>query len=146
LADPAQKPDSVQQTICYGFGVFAMNLSNGDFEVMPQAVARCKLFVSGEDAFDEERIVATESTLGALAKIAYNHMDGKYISNDDLKSVLSKMPFTSFENEAITTHRILIEQFMLSTSPVQNDRVLPAAVAALKRIRDYNGDVRILSL
>lgn len=37
------------------------------------------------------------------------------------------MPFTSFENEAITTHRILIEQFLMPTSPVQNDRVLPAA-------------------
>lgn len=33
LCDPDQKPDFVQQTICYGFGVFAMSLPNGQFTI-----------------------------------------------------------------------------------------------------------------
>jgi hypothetical protein len=55
--------------------------------------------------------VCTESTLGALAKIAYMHLDGKVVTNDDLCNVLSKMPFTAFSTEALTSHRLLIEQF-----------------------------------
>lgn len=91
-ADPSQKPDDVQQTICYGFGVFGINLPNGTFACLPQAVAQCKKFIQGDDAFDEDRIVCTESTLGALAKMAYMHLDGKVITNEDLMGVLSKMP------------------------------------------------------
>lgn len=111
MADPEQKPDFVQQTLCYGFGVFAINVPNGQFPLLAQVVARCKLFVSGADAFSEDRIVCTESTLGALAKIAYMHLDGKVVTNDDLCNVLSKMPFTAFSTEALTSHRLLIEQF-----------------------------------
>lgn len=70
---------------------------------------QCKKFIEGRDAFEEERIESTESTLGALAKIAYNHLDGKHIKEEDLAGVLSRMPFTSYEGESLTSHRLLIE-------------------------------------
>jgi len=44
-----------------------------------------------------------------MAKIAYNHLDSKNITKDDLIKVFSKMPFTAFENESTTSHRLLIE-------------------------------------
>jgi hypothetical protein len=35
-------PDFIMQTICYGFGVFAYNLPNGEFKCMKQAVEMCR--------------------------------------------------------------------------------------------------------
>jgi hypothetical protein len=103
------------------------------------------LICQGDDAFSEDRIICTESTLGALAKIAYNHLDGKVIGYDDLLAVFSKMPFTSFENESTTSHRLLIEQWNQPMSHVHNGKVEMAAKQALTRIRDYNGEKKILS-
>jgi hypothetical protein len=77
-----------------------------------QAAAVCKGILSGDDAFDEERIVCTESTLGAIAKMAYNHLDGKNITNADFVSVLSRVPFTAFENENVSSHALLIDQYL----------------------------------
>jgi len=108
-----EQPDFIHQTICYGFGVFGFNLGNGEFKVLEQAVARCKDFLKGEDAFEADRIVSSESTLGALAKMSYKHLDNSVISNADLSMVLSKMPFTSFEDENKSSHRNLMQQFMI---------------------------------
>jgi len=136
--------DHIMQTICYGFGVFAYNLPNGEFKILAKAVEKCKSFLQAEDAFSEDRIIATESTMGALARIAYMHLDNKVIGNGELNMILSKMPFTAYEDENKNSHRILIEQFMTQTSHVHNSSVLPNAVATLKRIRDYTGDEKIL--
>ena len=85
---------------------------------MPQAAAVCKHILSGEDAFEEDRIVCTESTLGAIAKMAYNHLDNKNITSADFVGVLSRMPFTAFENENISSHGLLIDQFLTPSSIV----------------------------
>jgi len=53
--------------------------------------------------------VCTESTLGALIKIAYNHLDGKTITNADVVGVLSRMPFTAYEIENKSSHGHLID-------------------------------------
>ena len=112
--ETAENSDFVQQTIAYGFGVFAINLPKGGFQpgTLLQAAAVCKGILSGDDAFDEERIVCTESTLGAIAKMAYNHLDGKNITNADFVSVLSRVPFTAFENENVSSHALLIDQYL----------------------------------
>jgi len=125
-SETAENSEFVQQTIAYGFGVFALNLPKSQFGVFPQAVAVCKHILSGEDAFDEDRIVCTESTLGAIAKIAYNHLDGKSISNGDFVGVLSRMPFTAFENENVSSHNLLIDQYLTPSSIVHNKQLLPA--------------------
>lgn len=70
---------------------------------------RCKEIVRHEEAFSEDNLIITESTLGAIAKMAYNHMDGKLITHADLTGVLSKMPFTSFDGESCSSHRHLID-------------------------------------
>jgi len=105
----------------------------------------CKCFLQAENAFSDERIIATESTLGALARIAYMHLDGKIVGNDMLNEVFGRMPFTAYDDENKSAHRLLIEQFNIPTSHVHNSSVLPHAVAALKRIREYQGDAKILS-
>ncbi len=64
--------------------------------------------------------MCTESTLGALAKIAYNHLDGKNITNAEFIGALSRMPFTAFENENVSSHAILIDQYLTSSSMVHN--------------------------
>jgi hypothetical protein len=47
--------------------------------------------------------------MGAIAKMAYKHIDGKNLTTADLAGVLSRMPFTAQETENMTSHRILIE-------------------------------------
>lgn len=138
-------PDYIIQTICYGFGVFAYNLPNGEFKVMEQAVEMCKEFIAGDDAFSEERLVSTESTIGALAKIAYMHLDNKIVTNSDLCMIFSKMPFTGWDDENKNAHRCLIQQFAEPTSHVHNSSVKSAAIAALERISDYKGNAKVLT-
>ena len=122
-ADPEAELNGVSQTICYGFGVFGINLPNGAFKELPYAVQRCKEIVRHEEAFSEDNLIITESTLGAIAKMAYNHMDGKLITHADLTGVLSKMPFTAFDGESCTSHRHLIDQWLQPTSHVHNGKV-----------------------
>jgi hypothetical protein len=50
--------------------------------------------VSAPDAFDEDRLCTTESSMGALAKLCYVHIDGDVLTHADLVSVLNRMPFT----------------------------------------------------
>lgn len=138
--------DHIMQTICYGFGVIGYNLPNGSFQCAAEAAKKCKKFLQVDDAFSEDRIIATESTMGAIARMAYMHLDGKALTNDDLISVLGKMPFTAYDDENKSAHRILIEQFMVGTSHVHNSSVKPHTVEALKRIRDYQGSAKVLSL
>lgn len=101
--------------------------------------------MSGDDAFGEDRLVSTESTYGALAKIAYMHLDNKFVTNNDLAFVFSKMPFTGFDDENKNAHRCLIKQFAMPTSHVHNSSVKPAAIAALKRISEYQGAAKVLT-
>ena len=77
--------------------------------------------------------------------MAYNHLDGKNITNADFVGVLSRMPFTSFENENVSTHGYLIDQYLTTSSVVHNKQLLPAVQAALKRIREYQGETKVLS-
>ncbi len=77
--------------------------------------------------------------------MAYNHLDGKSITNADLVGVLSRMPFTSFENENVSSHSLLIDQYLTPSSVVHSKSLLPAVQAALKRIRDYSDEAKILS-
>ena len=53
-----------------------------------------------DEAFSEENMEATENAMGALAKIAYKHMDGSNVTEADLSGVFSFMPFKSDECEA----------------------------------------------
>ena len=113
--------------------------------MLAQAVGVCKHILQDEEAFEEDNIVCTESTMGALAKIAYKHMDGTNVTSADLVGVLSRMPFTADETEAMSSHRILIEEAMNPNSAVHEAGVKASVKEALIRIRDYEGSVTILS-
>jgi len=125
--------------------VFAYNLGKSQWSILPAAVGVCKMILDRDDGFTEENIMCTESVMGAMAKMAYKHMDGKNLTTADLAGVLSRMPFTAQETENMTSHRILIEQCLDPKSIVHNNAVKPAAQAAIKRIREYNGEAKIMS-
>ena len=74
------------------------------------------------------------------------HLDNKVISNGDLCNVFERMPFTAYDDENKNSHSHLIRQFAEPTSHVHNSKVESAAIAALKRIRDYQGDAKVLTL
>jgi len=109
-----------------------------------------KQILTEEDAFSEEKLLATESTLGALAKLCYAHMNGSTVTETDLAGVLSRMPFTQDDTEAISSHRILIEQFSNPASVLQSAGLKASAVAALKKIKQLSesgeSKVKILDL
>ncbi len=62
-------------------------------------------------------------------------MDGAILTPVDLVSVLNRIPFSSDENESMTTHRLLLDQIETQGSVVHNEVVKPAARDALNRIK-----------
>jgi 5-methylthioribose kinase len=74
------------------------------------------------------------------------HLDNKVITNGDLCNVFERMPFTAYDDENKNSHKHLIRQFMEPTSHVHNSKVEAAAIGALKRIREYQGDAKVLTL
>ena len=82
-------------------------------------------------------MITTENSLGALAKLCYKHLDGSVLTHADLVSVLNRMPFTSDENESMTSHRILLDQIEQADSVVHHEAVKPAAQQAVSRIRQH---------
>ena len=52
-----------------------------------------------DEAFSPENLEATENAMGALAKIAYKHMDGTNVTAADLAGVYGFFPFKSDECE-----------------------------------------------
>lgn len=109
--EKVEDSEDLQQTIAFGFGVFAYALPPSQFGILKAASGVCKHILEVEDAFDEDRLQCTESTMGALAKMCYKHIDGKILRDCDLIPILSKMPFTAFEDENKSTHKTLLEQW-----------------------------------
>ena len=52
------------------------------------------------DAFSEDRIVATESALGALGKMIYFQRDNNLINDNVVNEFLSRLPLKNEEEEA----------------------------------------------
>lgn len=61
------------------------------------------------EAFSEDRIVATESAIGALGKMIYFQRDDKIITDAIVNDFLSKLPLVNEEEEATKSHRIFFE-------------------------------------
>ena len=77
--------------------------------------------------------------MGALAKIAYKHMDGTNVTEADLCGVFSFLPFKEDECECQTTHRIFLEQIQDTSSIVHSANIKAAAQEALTRLRVHVG-------
>lgn len=84
--------------------------------------------------------------MGALARMCYRHMDQKNLTDADLIGILSRFPFTAYEDENKTAHRNLYEEWTNSNSVLHRSNIEPSALAALGKIRNYSGDAVILSL
>lgn len=67
----------------------------------------------------------TENALAALARLSYSQMDGTVLTESDFEGVLSKMPFTSDQEEAQMSHKILLEQVAKPDSIVNSDKFKP---------------------
>ena len=80
---------------------------------------------------------STENAMGALAKLAYKHLDGTHVTQADLLGVISMLPFKQDECEAQTTHRLFLDQLRDSNSILNSQSVKPAALEALNRIREH---------
>jgi len=130
---------NVAHTVSYGLGEFGYLLPKATFAPMLQtAVAFIKVAVQKPDAFEDENMITTENSLGALAKLCYAHMDGSVLTEGDLISVLNRMPFTSDENESMTSHRILFDQIENPASVINaNAGAKKAASEAVQRIRQH---------
>ena len=93
--------DIVKHTVAYGIGAFAHALPKEAFQpFVAQSVALLKGITRRDEAFSPENMDATENAMGALAKIAYKHIDGSTVTEADLSGVFSFFPFKSDECEA----------------------------------------------
>jgi hypothetical protein len=102
--------DDVRQTGVYGLGIFGYFAPKGAFAAqLPKSVEIMKGVIGAADAFDEENMVQTENALGALARLSYSQMDGTVLTEADFEGVLSKMPFTSDQEECQMSHKIFLQ-------------------------------------
>ena len=130
------KDENVAHTVAYGLGEFGYLLPKADFTpYLANSVMIIRKAIIKPDAFDEDNLITTENSLGALAKLCYAHMDGTVLTPVDLVSVLNRIPFSSDENESMTTHRLLLDQIEMQGSVVHNEFIKPAAREALNRIK-----------
>ena len=106
---------------------------------MPRAVTLIKGITRRDEAFTPECMEASENAMGALAKIAYKHMDGTNVTEADLCGVFSFLPFKEDECECQTTHRIFLDQIRDTSSIVHSANIKPAAQEALARLRVHVG-------
>lgn len=92
----------VKQTLSYGFGVFAANLTPAVYQstLLPQVFAALQSMISHQEAFEEDNVVATESALGALGKLVYFQRDGTIINDGVVTLFLSKLPLVNEQEEA----------------------------------------------
>lgn len=144
--------DMVKHTVAYGLGAFGFVLPRENFQpFLARACGMIKGITMRDAAFAEENMELTENAMGALAKLAYKHMDGTNVTEADLAGVFSFFPFKQDECECQTTHRIFLEQIGDSASVIHSAAVKPAAQEALAKIRSRvaeespNADVKILS-
>lgn len=144
--------DIVLHTVSYGLGAFGYVLPKEVFAPMlPRTVTLVKGITRRDDAFSADCMEATENAMGALAKLAYKHMDGINVEEADLCGVFSFFPFKQDECEAQTTHRIFFDQIRDSNSVVHSAAVKPVAQEALRKIRAHvqaeaaDADIKILS-
>ena len=136
-----QSSDDIKQTVAYGLGVFGLFCQKGRFlDFIPKCAALMKSMIAGDDAFDDDKIIITESTMGAIAKLCYKHMDGKHFTEKDLVDVLGRMPFTSDDTECCTSHKLFIEQCADKTSVVHKKGVKLAAKITINNIKKYLDD------
>ena len=65
--------------------------------------------IGEKDAFEEDKLVATESCLGALAKLIYFQRENKVITDAVVTDFLSRLPLKAEEEEAQKTHKLFFE-------------------------------------
>ena len=144
--------DVIRHTVAYGIGAFAYALPKEAFApLLNQAAGFVKSITRRDGAFEPDNMEATENAMGAIAKIAYKHIDGGAVTEADLAGVFSFFPFTSDECEAQNTHKIFLEQISDANSAVHSANIKPAAQEALGKIRTHvqsesaDADIKILS-
>lgn len=91
--------------------------------------------IAAPDAFEEENIVATESALGALAKLTYFHKDGTMITDSVVQGMLSKFPLKNEEEEAQKSHKLLFEMILKNNPAIMGESTKASVKEALMRIK-----------
>jgi hypothetical protein len=131
--------EDVKNTVAYGFGEFAYFLPKDKYaSFLPKACGFIKKITRVDGAFTDEHIIATENAMGALAKIAYKHIDGTNVTEEDLIGVLGQMPLKADENENMKSHSILIAELHDATSVVNTSAAVnQAAKEAIIRMKQH---------
>lgn len=136
IAAANEESDDVLQTVIYGLGVFGFYLTQEQFSpFLAKTVNMIKTKISLPEAFDQDNIVASESSMGAFAKLCYKQMDGQSLTNADLVAVLSRMPYGAEETEAQTSHKILLEEFIAGNKVLAENK--DAVKSALEKIAKH---------
>ena len=92
--------DMVKHTVAYGLGAFGFVLPRENFQpFLARACGMIKGITMRDAAFAEENMELTENAMGALAKLAYKHMDDTNVTEADLAGVFSFFPFKQDECE-----------------------------------------------
>lgn len=95
----------VKNTVAYGLGALAHALPKEAFApYVERSVTLIKKITMRDDAFSPDEMEVTENAMGALAKIAYKHIDSGFVTEADLSGVFGFFPFKEDEMEAQVSH------------------------------------------
>lgn len=142
IAAANEESDDIVQTVIYGLGVFGFYLNQEQFApFLAQTVQMIIAKISKPDSFDQDKIVASESSLGALAKLCYKQLDNKNLATSDLVACLSRMPYGAEETEAQTSHKLLIEEFIAGNKVLaENKDTVKMALEKIAKHLDEQSD------
>lgn len=105
--------------------------------------------ISDSEAFSEDKVVATETALGALGKVIYFQKEGSIITDAVVNAFLEKLPLTNEEEEAQKTHKILCEQILKGNMNIMNENNKPMVMQAIMKIKEAmvkeDAEVKIMS-
>lgn len=91
--------------------------------------------IGDKDAFTDDRIIATESALGALGKVIYFQRDNKIITDNVVNDFLTKLPLKNEEEEAQKSHKIFFEQVLKQNKNMLNPNTKDNVMKAVKAIQ-----------
>jgi hypothetical protein len=142
--------NDVKQTLAYGFGVFAMFIPSNTYAgVLSNIINALNSMISAADAFSDDKVVATETAIGALGKVIYFQKEGNVITDAVVNAFLEKLPLTNEEEEAQKTHKILCEQILKGNMNIMNENNKPLVMQAIMKIKEAmnnpDQEVKIMS-
>jgi len=141
----------ILQSAAYGLGVIATKIDKSSFKTAKQEfITVLSNIIMHQNAYTEERVVATECAIGALGRIAvYQGEPSDKLSQEVLMKFLQLLPLKHEPEEAQNVHYMLLQEIvnknqMLTMNNPEVQTMLMKVINDIKTIGINNPEMEIL--